>query len=272
MTASTTIAVEDLAGVRVITLNRPARLNSFNEEMHLRVARSADRRRGHDGCRAVLLTGAGRGFCAGPGSLRPRARRGRQGTGPRPAPSRRFKSRWCGGPRRCPCPSSAPSTAWPREPAPMSRSPATSCSPARSAQLHPGLLQARPRAGFRRHLFPAAARRRSARDGRWRCSPTRAGRDGRGLGPDLEMRRRRQADGRRRMQLATHLRHAADAMASALTKRALDASLRQQLRRPARSRARPAARGRPHTRLCRGRARLLGKAQRRTSRAEEPDA
>jgi len=62
---ATPILVETHPGYRVVTLNRPARLNSFNEEMHLAlraalVAAEADR-----GCRALLLTGAGRGFCAG---------------------------------------------------------------------------------------------------------------------------------------------------------------------------------------------------------------
>lgn len=59
------VLVEDLGGVRRITLNRPDKLNSFNTRMHesLRaalIAASADPL-----CRAVLLTGAGRGFCAG---------------------------------------------------------------------------------------------------------------------------------------------------------------------------------------------------------------
>jgi 2-(1,2-epoxy-1,2-dihydrophenyl)acetyl-CoA isomerase len=64
MIAGNTVLVEDSTGVRTITLNRPDKLNSFNEEMHgaLReaLAGSAD-----DGVHAVLLTGAGRGFCAG---------------------------------------------------------------------------------------------------------------------------------------------------------------------------------------------------------------
>ena len=65
MTASETViaALED--GVLRLTLNRPDKLNSFNEEMHL--ALRAQIQRAHDdaGVRAVLLTGAGRGFCAG---------------------------------------------------------------------------------------------------------------------------------------------------------------------------------------------------------------
>ncbi|MDU9005532.1 2-(1,2-epoxy-1,2-dihydrophenyl)acetyl-CoA isomerase PaaG [Sedimentitalea todarodis] len=47
-----------------ITLNRPERLNSFNDEMHIAL-RSALENARDTGARAVLLTGAGRGFCAG---------------------------------------------------------------------------------------------------------------------------------------------------------------------------------------------------------------
>lgn len=52
-------------GVLTLTLNRPARLNAFNEAMHL--ALRAGLQRAHDDptIRAVLLTGAGRGFSAG---------------------------------------------------------------------------------------------------------------------------------------------------------------------------------------------------------------
>lgn len=47
-----------------ITLNRPDRLNSFNVTMHEELADALDRVAA-DGSRALLLTGAGRGFCAG---------------------------------------------------------------------------------------------------------------------------------------------------------------------------------------------------------------
>lgn len=52
-------------GVLEITLNRPDRLNSFNDEMHGALAECLDMARNDARCRAVLLTGAGRGFCAG---------------------------------------------------------------------------------------------------------------------------------------------------------------------------------------------------------------
>lgn len=52
-------------GVLEITLNRPDRLNSFNDEMHLALAECFEIARDDARCRAVLLTGAGRGFCAG---------------------------------------------------------------------------------------------------------------------------------------------------------------------------------------------------------------
>ncbi len=48
-----------------ITLNRPDRLNSFNDEMHGAMAAALDLAHADPRCRAVLITGAGRGFCAG---------------------------------------------------------------------------------------------------------------------------------------------------------------------------------------------------------------
>jgi 2-(1,2-epoxy-1,2-dihydrophenyl)acetyl-CoA isomerase len=52
-------------GIARLTLNRPDRLNSFNVEMHGEV-RDALSRLAQDGAaRVLVLTGAGRGFCAG---------------------------------------------------------------------------------------------------------------------------------------------------------------------------------------------------------------
>jgi 2-(1,2-epoxy-1,2-dihydrophenyl)acetyl-CoA isomerase len=53
------------AGVQTITLNRPERLNAFNPEMHGLLREALERAGDDDAVRAVLLTGAGRGFCAG---------------------------------------------------------------------------------------------------------------------------------------------------------------------------------------------------------------
>jgi 2-(1,2-epoxy-1,2-dihydrophenyl)acetyl-CoA isomerase len=52
-------------GVLTITLNRPDKLNAFNPEMHQRLKAALERARDESEVRAVLLTGAGRGFCAG---------------------------------------------------------------------------------------------------------------------------------------------------------------------------------------------------------------
>jgi 2-(1,2-epoxy-1,2-dihydrophenyl)acetyl-CoA isomerase len=49
----------------LVTLNRPDRLNSFNPEMHERLRGALQEVKRRDDIRAVLLTGAGRGFCAG---------------------------------------------------------------------------------------------------------------------------------------------------------------------------------------------------------------
>jgi 2-(1,2-epoxy-1,2-dihydrophenyl)acetyl-CoA isomerase len=49
----------------ILTLNRPDRLNSFNETLHRALAEALDALGADATCRAILLTGAGRGFCAG---------------------------------------------------------------------------------------------------------------------------------------------------------------------------------------------------------------
>ena len=61
----TPILVEERAGYRVITLNRPQRLNAFTETMHQALKRALVEAENDPACRALLLTGAGRGFCAG---------------------------------------------------------------------------------------------------------------------------------------------------------------------------------------------------------------
>jgi len=65
MTSSQTLLSFQEAGVLKRPLNRPEKLNSFNEEMHLALRGELERARDDDAIRAVLLTGAGRGFCAG---------------------------------------------------------------------------------------------------------------------------------------------------------------------------------------------------------------
>jgi 2-(1,2-epoxy-1,2-dihydrophenyl)acetyl-CoA isomerase len=59
------ILVELKQGYRVITLNRPSRLNSFTETMHLQLRAALSQAEKDLSCRTVMLTGAGRGFCAG---------------------------------------------------------------------------------------------------------------------------------------------------------------------------------------------------------------
>ena len=60
-----TVLTERREGWRRIALNRPDKLNAFTEEMHAALAGALDEAARDAGCRAVLLTGEGRGFCAG---------------------------------------------------------------------------------------------------------------------------------------------------------------------------------------------------------------
>lgn len=60
-----TILLEMSEGVARLTLNRPDRLNSFNTAMHAEVQDALSAVRGDGSVRVLVLTGAGRGFCAG---------------------------------------------------------------------------------------------------------------------------------------------------------------------------------------------------------------
>ncbi|HEX8164444.1 MAG TPA: 2-(1,2-epoxy-1,2-dihydrophenyl)acetyl-CoA isomerase PaaG [Beijerinckiaceae bacterium] len=59
------VLVEARGNWRILTLNRPDRLNAFDETMHERLMAALEAAEADAGCRALLLTGAGRGFCAG---------------------------------------------------------------------------------------------------------------------------------------------------------------------------------------------------------------
>jgi 2-(1,2-epoxy-1,2-dihydrophenyl)acetyl-CoA isomerase len=60
-----TVLCEARGSVAVLTLNRPQALNSFTRQMHRELWAALDRIQGDKAIRAAVITGAGRGFCAG---------------------------------------------------------------------------------------------------------------------------------------------------------------------------------------------------------------
>jgi 2-(1,2-epoxy-1,2-dihydrophenyl)acetyl-CoA isomerase len=65
MAANDTIQFDIADGIARLTLNRPDKLNSFNVQMHDEVREALARVRDDASCRVLVITGAGRGFCAG---------------------------------------------------------------------------------------------------------------------------------------------------------------------------------------------------------------
>jgi enoyl-CoA hydratase/carnithine racemase len=63
--ATDLVLSERRGGVLVLTLNRPDRLNAWTDELEVRYFEHLDAAEADPEVRAVVLTGAGRGFCAG---------------------------------------------------------------------------------------------------------------------------------------------------------------------------------------------------------------
>ena len=60
-----TLLLHDDDGIRVITLNRPERLNAWTYQMGRELSEAVDAANRDEAIDAIVVTGAGRGFCAG---------------------------------------------------------------------------------------------------------------------------------------------------------------------------------------------------------------
>lgn len=64
-TSDPTVLYATEGAIAVITLNRPQALNSFTRQMHRELWAALDKAEADPQIRALVITGAGRGFCAG---------------------------------------------------------------------------------------------------------------------------------------------------------------------------------------------------------------
>ena len=65
MSSEPTVLYAEAGAVATVTLNRPQALNSFTRQMHRDLWAALDRAEANAAIRALVITGAGRGFCAG---------------------------------------------------------------------------------------------------------------------------------------------------------------------------------------------------------------
>ncbi|WP_439606558.1 enoyl-CoA hydratase-related protein [Hydrogenophaga sp.] len=63
--SNATVVYEERGAVALVTLNRPDALNSFTRQMHRDLGAALDQAEANPLVRALVITGAGRGFCAG---------------------------------------------------------------------------------------------------------------------------------------------------------------------------------------------------------------
>ncbi len=88
LVATETVLYERRGAVALLTLNRPDRLNAWSNELEDRYFALLDRIEDDPDVRAIVVTGAGRGFCAGAdmGDLELAGNADRDVTAPRPRP------------------------------------------------------------------------------------------------------------------------------------------------------------------------------------------
>ena len=157
---SNEVRVEMRDGWRKLVLNRPEKLNAANEAMLTALIAALDAAEADRTCRALLLTGEGRGFCAGqelgpammPGADGPPDlgrvadlhHRARAAAACRAAAGGLCGERRGGRGRR------------------QLRARLRYRAGGAERRVHPGLREDRPGAGFGRHLLPAAHDRRGA--------------------------------------------------------------------------------------------------------------
>jgi enoyl-CoA hydratase/carnithine racemase len=79
--ADDVILIRDVEHVRLITMNRPAKLNALNQALFAGIADALEAAASDDEVRVAVLTGAGRGFTAG-ADLSDMARAGTSGAAP----------------------------------------------------------------------------------------------------------------------------------------------------------------------------------------------
>jgi 2-(1,2-epoxy-1,2-dihydrophenyl)acetyl-CoA isomerase len=82
MTDSNILLTDQKDSVRVITLNRPDKLNAFNDELTFKLQDALKEAEKDTNTRALIIIGAGRGFCAGQDL---QSRSISQDAGPRPS-------------------------------------------------------------------------------------------------------------------------------------------------------------------------------------------
>jgi enoyl-CoA hydratase/carnithine racemase len=59
------LLIDNAPGVRIITLNRPERMNAYNRRMGMEIRHAIGSADQDEAVRAIVVTGAGRAFCAG---------------------------------------------------------------------------------------------------------------------------------------------------------------------------------------------------------------
>ena len=167
------------AGCAVLTLNRPRAANALSIELRRRLTAEIDRLAGQRDVRVLILTGAGRGFCAGQDLEERKSEHGSEPPDLAETIGRNYN----------PLVMTLRTLSIPVVSAVNGVAAGAGASVA-LGEFHPGVLEDRSGAGFRRHLVSAetGGRCTCTRDDLARRSPLRGA--GRAMGHDLALRGR----------------------------------------------------------------------------------